>query len=458
MRELEWWVVADDDPLILDFSQGLVHDGANPTEAGYREPDPTTWYDVNLAAAFNLPPFLAPIRLPHPTTLATQARQSELLADLHSLTDEVRKTTVQAATVPPLLLKLAEQADLIQQDDGRLVPGGDVAYLDDLADDTRAVNAWDQTFAIILETTLETADETDPIVLNDFNWRNIGAVMAVELFLSRRDGVPVDELADACRKALTDRLGQADAERQWRDWVSAHGDPTQLLLSQLKKHGALDVIDGVVRLEPLGLWSVCFKLREDGVQISLLPPPDLMTPDHLMLVKMDGTKQDSEDELAAWVAPRGAEQAAQELLNFAADNDATTRRTLITIVSQLGQDAEPAWREALTRVQLRCYAKTELAELGGFGPDASDLPAELRSTMEDIAWLLADSFSLISHDVNRVGKLKRPAEVFEIMARLDHPDAESVLALIGKHADNKQIAKAARRAAYKASTRRVANR
>ncbi len=44
------------------------------------------------------------------------------------------------------------------------------------------------------------------------------------------------------------------------------------------------------------------------------------------------------------------------------------------------------------------------------------------------------------------------------MARLDHPDAEAVLTMIGRHASDKTTAKAARRAAYKASTRRAARR
>jgi hypothetical protein len=47
-------------------------------------------------------------------------------------------------------------------------------------------------------------------------------------------------------------------------------------------------------------------------------------------------------------------------------------------------------------------------------------------------------------------------EIFEIMARMDHPDAESVLTMLGRRSDDKQAAKAARRAAYKASTRRAA--
>jgi N6-adenosine-specific RNA methylase IME4 len=54
--------------------------------------------------------------------------------------------------------------------------------------------------------------------------------------------------------------------------------------------------------------------------------------------------------------------------------------------------------------------------------------------------------------------LEKPEEVFEVIAQLDHPDAEAVLAMFGKHASDKTTAKAARRAAYKASTRRAARR
>jgi hypothetical protein len=82
-----------------------------------------------------------------------------------------------------------------------------------------------------------------------------------------------------------------------------------------------------------------------------------MTPNDLMLVWMHGSDEDLEAELASWTDSRGEEQAAQELLAFAADGNAATRTAAITIVSRLGQAAEAAWRETLDRVELRCYAK-----------------------------------------------------------------------------------------------------
>ena len=89
----------------------------------------------------------------------------------------------------------------------------------------------------------------------------------------------------------------------------------------------------------------------------------------------------------------------------------------------------------------------------------------------DIAWLIADTFGPFSHfdlgqekfpfdfaELRRVSGIEKPDEAFEAMARLDHPDAEAVLTMIGRHASDKTTAKAARRAAYKASTRRAARR
>ena len=144
--------------------------------------------------------------------------------------------------------------------------------------------------------------------------------------------------------------------------------------------------------------------------------------------------------------------------------------TSTSIVARLGQAAEPAWREALDRTELRCYAKPQLAELAGLDPEGTDLPAELQPERADVAWLIADTFGPVSHfDLGKErfpfdfaklpgSELEKPEELFEAISRLDHPDAEAVLAMIGKHAKDKTTAKAARRAAYKASTRQAARR
>jgi hypothetical protein len=465
--------MADKDPLILDFRNGRVLDGADVDEYYLSGPDdePTNWDDVDLEIAFDLPPVLPPVRLPDEADLAAQARRSALLADLRALAGEVRKTTVQPDAVNPVLLRLAEAAGLVDRDGDELAPGEDDAWLDELADDSVALDAWEYAFAEVLDTTLELADDSDPVVAGDLDLEGHGPALVTRLFLNRRDGVRITELADALKEAATADLPAEEAGRQWQQWVDAHGDPLQLLLGQLGRLGAISVTDDVARLEPLGVHAVRSKLERDHLLVPVLPAPDKMTPADLVAVLMHGSDDDFEAELASWTDPRGEEQAARELLAFAADANAATRTAAITIVARLGQAAEPAWRGALDRVELRCYAKPQLAKLAGLDPESADLPAELESERADLAWLIADTFGPISHfdlgqekfpldfaELERVTGLEKPDEVFEAIARLDHPDAESVLTLIGRHATDKKIAKAARRAAYKASTRRAARR
>ena len=453
--------MADKDPDLDEYYAGDLDD----------EVQPTNWDDIDLEEMFELPPVLPPVRLPEEAELAGQARGSALLADLRALAADVRKTTVPAAAVNPVLLWLAEDAELVERDGEDLVPGEDAGWLDDLTDDSGALDAWEDTFGQVLDTTLEAADDSDPIVAPDLELDGHGPVLATMLFVSGPDGVPVTELADAIKVATTADLEAEEAGRQWQEWVDAHGEPLRLLLGQLERLGAISVTDDAARLEPLGVHAVRLKLERDGLFVPLLPAPDKMTPDDLVLVFMHGGDDDLEAELASWTDSRGQEQAARELLAFAAGGNAATRTAAVTIVARLGQAAEPAWREALDRAELRCYAKPQLAELAGLDREGTDLPAELQPEQADVAWLIADTFGPFSHfdlgkekfpfdfaELQRISGSEKPEEVFEAIARLDHPDAEAVLTMIGKHASDKTTAKAARRAAYKASTRRAVRR
>ena len=465
--------MADKDPLILDFTSGKVFDADEYLDeyyaSGFDDDESAYWDDIDLEDMFDLPPVLPPVRLPEEAELAVQARRSALLADLRALADEVRSTTVPAGPVNPVLLRLAEEVEVVERDGEDLAPGEDAGWLDDLADDSDALDAWESTFAEVLDTTLEAADDSDPIVAPDLELDGHGPALVTRLFLSWRDGVRITELADALKEDVTAGLEAEEADKQWQEWVDAHGDPLRLLLGQLDRLGALSVTDDTARLEPLGIQAVRSKLERDGLLVPVLPAPNEMTADDVVLVFMHGSDGDLEAELASWTDTRGEEQAARELLAFAAGEGAATRTAAVTIVARLGQAAEPAWREALDRAELRCYAKPQLAKLAGLDPEG--LPAELQPERADVAWLITDTFGPFSHfdlgkgkfpfdfaELRRISGLEKPEEVFEIISRLDHPDAEAVLAMIGKHASDKTTAKAARRAAYKASTRRAARR
>ena len=435
------------------------------------EAGPLTWDGTDLKEAFGIPDVLAPIRLPDEAALTALASTAPLLTDLRGLAREVRETTVRTPDVDPLLVRLAMETELVEQDGDTLVPGDDVEWLDDLADDMAALEAWDYTFAQVLDTTLEAADLTQPHVAEDLDLTGHGIAMVTTLFLGGRAGVPVAELSASLKSAAVAELSPDAAERQWEEWVGAHGDPARLLLGQLAKLSAVTVADEVARLAPLALFAVGAKLRACDVHVPELPPPGEMTADDVVLVSMLGTEEEFAAEFASWLAERTAEDAARELLTFAAGESAAIRTAAIPVVSRLGAAAEPAWREALDRPELRCYAKPALlAQLDDRDP-GSAVPVELKLATEDLAWLVADTFGPLTRldhgsgtfpfDMTKLsdaGRAVAHEAIFDAMARLEHPDAEAVLTMLGKHSDDKKTAKAARRAAFKAASRRASRR
>ncbi|HEX7161944.1 MAG TPA: hypothetical protein VF223_11995 [Trebonia sp.] len=435
------------------------------------EADPLTWDGIDLKDAFGIPDVLAPIRLPDEAALTELASTAPLLTDLRGLAREVRETTVRAAEVDSLLVRLAVETELVEQDGDTLVPGDDVEWLDDLAADVAALEAWDYTFAQVLDTTLDAADLTQPHVGGDLDLTGHGIAMVTELFLGGRAGVPVADLSASLKSAAVAEVPPDAAERQWEEWAGAHGDPARLLLGQLAKLSAVTVADEVARLEPLALFAVGAKLRACDVHVPELPPPGEMTADDVVLVRTFGTEEDFETEFASWLAERTPEDAARELLAFAAGESAAVRTAAIPLVSRLGAAAEPAWREALDRPELRCYAKPALlAQLADRDP-GSAVPAELKLATEDVAWFVADTFGPLTRldHANRTfpfdmaklsdaGWTMSHEALFDAMARLEHPDAEAVLTMLGRHSDDKKTAKAARRAAFKAASRRASRR
>ena len=121
--------MADKDPLILDMTSGKVLDAEEYLDEydasgldGYESP---YWDDIDLEDLFDLPPVLPPVRLPDEAELAVQARRSALLADLRALAGEVSTATVPADSVNPVLLRLAEEVEVVERDGEDLVPGDD---------------------------------------------------------------------------------------------------------------------------------------------------------------------------------------------------------------------------------------------------------------------------------------------------------------------------------------------
>lgn len=375
-----------------------------------------------------------------------------------------------ASALNPFLRDLAVECELADlDDDGALVPGDDVEWLDDLTDSADALEVWDYAFGQVLDVTLATADESrdlgsDP---SELDLTGHGIALIMELFLGDRAGIPIATLSENLKSAALAEVDEDIAGGQWKEWTGAHGDPAALLLGQLAKLSAVTVDDEIARLEPLALNAIAAKLTEQGVHAPVIPPPAEMSADDVVLLAMFGSEDDLAADFAIWTAERTPVGAARELLDFAAGESTAVRLVTVQVAARLGNEADPVFREALDRTELRSYVKPVLrARLAKDAP-GQPVPAELEATMEDFALVAVDSFApLITtiepkatfpFDMSQVapeGHAVSPEELFDAIARLDHPDAEAVLTMLGRHCDDKRTAKAARKAACKAASRR----
>jgi hypothetical protein len=478
--------------------------------------------DIDFKEAFGLPDRLPPMRLPSEAELAGMARGASMIGQLRAfaawlgtgravtenaelaggdiaeaaaalgigvpsapdedalpgLTD--LPTVGRARDVPRLdyLWRLALDAGFIELDDDEThaVPG-EVATAWQDGDDDEVLDIWEMVFALVMGT-LDMVASLDPRRSRELDFFGQGAALAVMLFLARGDGLPVAEVSEVIRSAAVDELAPARAAKAWQSWVRAHGDPAGLLLDRMAELGAVRISDSddgdLARLTPLGLAAIRTQVVDSGVEIPLLPPAEEMTAADLIAMADGAAEEEFEAETTAWLAHRTPESAARDLLSVAAESDPASRVLAVAVVTELGVPAEPAWRDALGRLELRGYAKATLATLATRvdGDPVAAMPPGFELPDDDLAWMLIDALVVhgfddadddAEHEPAALAERLREAipagrelAAFEMMARVPHPDAASVLTVIGRHHPDKKIAKMARKSAYKAASRQAA--
>jgi hypothetical protein len=258
--------------------------------------------------------------------------------------------------------------------------------------------------------------------------------------------------------------------------VAYYDDPARLLLDKLTELGAVTQAGESIHLTPLALAALHEQLVDVGVDIPLLPPTAAeLTGAELLAMAGGVSEEEFEAEADAWVAARGAGDAAAGLLALAAAADPGERLLAVAAVQRIGPAAEPAWRSSLDVPELRGYAKVALLTLAAGGEDAAEFPPtgtqppNLEPLPDDLAWIATDMLTLVCDD-----EFPDPAELadsfrdavppgrettlFEAMWRGSHPDAPGVLTHVGRYHPDKQVAKAARTAAYRANSRRTSTR
>jgi len=471
---------------IADYNRGL-------TENPYDDEDDDEEPVLGLKDAFDLPDELPPVYLPPEAELVAAARQAPIIAQLVALAawlgEDGREVGEDGDPLPgdladaaaaagvdpgefPYLWDLALESDFVDLDEEEAADGvralaGDTALEWEDCDDAEVLEIWQLLLPSVLEQTLEVAAELDPDRSRDLDLTGHGIALITMLFLTYGQGIPVVEASDIVRQTALDELPPARAETAWREWVGAHGDPLRLLLRQLAALGSVRLTDEpdegeLILLTPLGRFAVRNQFLDAGVDIPMLPEVELMTAADLLATATGVPEDEFNATTTNWMGYRTPETAARELLAAAAETEAAERLISVAVTMELGAAAEPAWRDCLSQVALRGYAKAALARLAG-----QEIPDDLEPA--DIAWLATDTLAAAGltdldaeHDPAELARLLgevvprgEEQNAFEAMARLPHRQVAEVLTVIGRHHPDKKTAKLARKAAYKAGTRQA---
>jgi hypothetical protein len=440
---------------------------------------------VSLKKLFGLGAQLAPVRLLAPAQLAGHARSAPLMGRLEALAawlgrgrlvgseDELSDADATAAArwigVPrgylPYLWEYALTSGWFELDDE---PGskrtwavlGDTARRWAEGDDSSALRVWAVVLAAVLSQALEVAAFWDPDAARKLNFEGQGVVVAMMLFLARRAGLSLADVGDLVMEGTVGERPSSRARRAWDGWVRKHGDPARLLVSELSALNAVAVPErngGVVGLTPLAVWALREQIMRDGVKVPVLSTRMAEMSAASLVSMADGVEEaEFAAEFAAWVASRGRERAANELLAFAAFSHAQSRLVAVNLVRGMGPAVHRAWRDAMQRPELRGYARITLSVMAAELP-RSTLPLAIEPDPDDLARIASDlielDFGEATPDPQEIAAQFREAVpegaeiwIIGLMSCSSLPEIVRVLAVLGRRHPDRVVSKAARRA------------
>lgn len=210
---------------------------------------------------------------------------------------------------------------------------------------------------------------------------------------------------------------------------------------------------GMVRLTPLGLYGVRQRMTAAGLDAPLVGDLAEESAEVLLGAVPSFPEESARQEFEQWLAARTVLDAARELLTAARgqDGSAPSRRLACQQALTLaGAEAEPALREVLDDRELGGLARVWLVENG-----ARDVPAP---DEEMVFWLTVDTLAAQLATAGEPDELRdlvqglvdQHAGFFDRAWQVEHPSTADVLEAMGRIHPDKQTAKEARKAAFKA--------
>ncbi|MFF4419205.1 hypothetical protein ACFY04_00190 [Streptomyces sp. NPDC001549] len=216
---------------------------------------------------------------------------------------------------------------------------------------------------------------------------------------------------------------------------------------------------GMVRLTPLGLYGIRARMLEAGVDAPAVGELAEKGADALLDAVSFYSESAAQAEIEQWLAGRELPAAAAELLAAARGDDEggpLRRLRCQQALAPAGPEAEPAVRSVLDDPELGGLARVWLAERG-----VSDVPAP---DPEMVFWLTVDTIAAQLAADGETEELPLLMETltahhtgfFDQVWRVEHPATAYVLEAMGRLHPDKKAAKEARKAAFKARSRRPA--
>jgi hypothetical protein len=204
-----------------------------------------------------------------------------------------------------------------------------------------------------------------------------------------------------------------------------------------------------VGLSPLGVWGVHRRLLAQGWHVPVLGTAGQGGAVGLLTTLASCDAEDGESRISAWLGDRSARAAAAELIAAAADGTPGLRGAAFAVLDRIGDAAGGEVRAALEQPLLRAHAAVWLHE---HGEDADLGPA-------DRAWLLVDLGAGLLEEADPrdvVAELlpdvavDAQAEIVAGLWQVSHPAVIDLLTTLSDHHPDPRVARAARKAAFKA--------